>query len=128
MYLIDTNVISEARKKANANPGLARFFKHAIAWASRSTCPRYPWAKRRGVELIRHRGDTAQAEVLEAWLNGILEQYAENILHFDADAAQVWGRESLTPSMSLTSRSRPSLGQRSNGRYAQYRRFPRHWR
>ena len=44
---------------------------------------------RRGIERVRHRGDTDQAEVLEAWLNGILEQYAENILHFDADAAQV---------------------------------------
>ncbi len=93
MYLIDTNVISEARKQANANPGVAAFFKQAAA----SDEPVYLSAisvgeLRRGVELIRHRGDTAQAELLEAWLNGILEQYAENILPFDADAAQVWGR------------------------------------
>ncbi|MGO8952728.1 MAG: type II toxin-antitoxin system VapC family toxin [Rhodomicrobium sp.] len=93
MYLIDTNVISEARKKANANPGVAAFFKHAVA----ADEPVYLSAisvgeLRRGVELIRHRGDTAQAELLEAWLNGILEQFKENILPFDADAAQVWGR------------------------------------
>ncbi len=93
MYLIDTNVISEARKKANANPGVAAFFERAAA----SDEPVYLTAisvgeLRRGVELIRHRGDTARAEALEAWLNSILEQYAENILPFDADAAQVWGR------------------------------------
>jgi len=91
--LIDTNVISEARKKANANPGVAAFFKHAAA----SNEPVYlstisVGELRRGAGLIRHRGDTVQAELLEAWLNGILEQYAENILPFDADAAQVWGR------------------------------------
>jgi predicted nucleic acid-binding protein len=93
MYLIDTNVISEARKKANANPGVAAFFKHAVA----SSEPVYlstisVGELRRGVELIRHRGDTVQAERLEAWLNSILEQFAENILPFDTDAAQVWGR------------------------------------
>jgi toxin FitB len=93
MYLIDTNIISEARKKANANPGVAAFFEKAIA----SGEPVYLSAisvgeLRRGVELIRHRGDTVQAELLEAWLSCILEQFAENILPFDADAAQVWGR------------------------------------
>ncbi len=93
MYLIDTNVISEARKKANANPGVADFFKRAVARDE----PVYLSAisageLRRGVELIRHRGDSGQAELLEAWLNSIIEQFAENILPFDADAAQVWGR------------------------------------
>jgi predicted nucleic acid-binding protein len=93
MYLIDTNVISEARKKANANPGVAAFFKQAVA----ADEPVYLSAisvgeLRRGVELIRYRGDTVQADLLEEWLNSILEQFAENILPFDADAAQVWGR------------------------------------
>ena len=93
MYLIDTNVISEARKKANANPGVTAFFQQAVA----SDEPVYLSAisvgeLRRGVELIRHRGDTVQAQALEAWLNGILEQFKENILSFDADAALVWGR------------------------------------
>jgi predicted nucleic acid-binding protein len=47
---------------------------------------------RRGVELIRHRGDIEQAKRLEAWLTIVLEQFGENILAFDADTAQVWGR------------------------------------
>jgi toxin FitB len=93
MYLIDTNVVSEARKGANANPGVVDFFKHVVA----ANEPVYLSAVsvgelRRGVELIRHRGDSDQAKLLEAWLTNILEQFGENILAFDADAAQVWGR------------------------------------
>jgi hypothetical protein len=47
---------------------------------------------RRGIELIRRRGDTDQAVLLEAWLTVVLAQCGDNILVFDADAAQAWGR------------------------------------
>jgi len=47
---------------------------------------------RRGVELIRYRGDTAQAALLEQWLGGLLQVYADRVLPFDVEAAQVWGR------------------------------------
>lgn len=30
--------------------------------------------------------------MLEAWLLLVLEQYRDNVLDFDAEAAQVWGR------------------------------------
>ena len=46
---------------------------------------------RRGVELIRHRGDKIQAESLEAWLQTMLDDYADNILDFTATESQVWG-------------------------------------
>jgi len=93
VYLIDTNVISEARKGAKADPGVTDFF-------SRLTTEQIPaylsvvtvGELRRGVELIRHRGDTRQAEVLAFWLDEILDQYAGNILPLDTEAAQVWGR------------------------------------
>ena len=93
MYLVDTNVISEARKGAKANPGVIDFFKQVIA----ANEPVYLAAVsmgeiRRGVEIIRHRGDLEQAKLLEAWLRNVLEQFGENILAFDADTAQVWGR------------------------------------
>jgi toxin FitB len=93
MYLIDTNVVSEARKSASANPGILDFFKHVVAAAE----PVYLSAVsvgelRRGVELIRHRGDIDQAKRLEQWLTMVLEQFAGSILALDADAAQVWGR------------------------------------
>ncbi len=46
---------------------------------------------RRGVELIRRRGDADRAKRLEAWLTTVVESFGERILAFDADAAQVWG-------------------------------------
>jgi len=47
---------------------------------------------RRGAELIRYRGDTRQANMLERWLEALLAEYSENVLPFDADVAQLWGR------------------------------------
>jgi hypothetical protein len=46
---------------------------------------------RRGVELVRRRGDAGQARHLENWLASVVEWFSERILAFDADAAQVWG-------------------------------------
>jgi predicted nucleic acid-binding protein len=93
VYLIDTNVVSETRKKERANPGVVGFFDHLVA----SGEPFYlsvvsVGELRRGVELIRHRGETDQAGLLEAWLTMVLDRYGESILAFEADAAQVWGR------------------------------------
>jgi predicted nucleic acid-binding protein len=36
--------------------------------------------------------DDAQALLLESWLESIFNDYAFNILGFEADAVQVWGR------------------------------------
>lgn len=93
MYLIDTNVISEARKGPKSDPGVRAFF----AKVARQGIPVFisvitVGELRRGVELIRHRGDTQQAERLEHWLQGVVGEYQDNLLDFDRDAAQVWGR------------------------------------
>lgn len=93
MYLIDTNVISEARKQTRANSGVLAFFDevatadHAI-YLSTITIGEL----RRGVELIRNRGDLDQAVMLENWLIEILTLFSQRILAFDTEAAQVWGR------------------------------------
>ena len=47
---------------------------------------------RRGVELIRHRGDQPQAELLEQWLTEVLQTYGHRVLDLDGEAAQIWGR------------------------------------
>ena len=93
MYLIDTNVVSEARKGAKANPGVVDFFRYA----AEADQPLYlsvvtVGELRRGVDLIRHRGDGQQAARLEGWLGNVIEQFATNILTLDIEAAQVWGR------------------------------------
>jgi toxin FitB len=47
---------------------------------------------RRGVEIIRHRKDTQRAKRLELWLENLLAKYADHILDFGHEEAQVWGR------------------------------------
>lgn len=93
MFLIDTNVVSEGRKGAKANPGVRRFLAQAQAHEWRLYLSVVTVGElRRGVERIRHRGDFAQANQLEAWLQQTLHDYADCILRFGAETAQVWGR------------------------------------
>ena len=93
MYLIDTNVISEARKKAKANAGVIKFFNHVASTGEAVYLSVVTVGElRRGIELIRLRGDAEQATLLEEWLTIVLDEYADNVLAFDADAAQIWGR------------------------------------
>jgi len=42
--------------------------------------------------MIRYRGDGAQAKRLESWLDRVTNDYADAILPFDQEAAQIWGR------------------------------------
>ena len=93
MYLVDTNVISEARKRSKGNRGVRAFFEQAIEdetplFISVVTVGEL----RRGVELIRHRGDVRQANQLDKWLVALLTEYQDHILDIDQDIAQVWGR------------------------------------
>jgi toxin FitB len=93
MYLLDTNIISELRKRDRANSGIIRFFdrlteQEAISYLSVITIGEL----RRGVDIIQHRGDFSQAKSLENWLQTILDSYAENILDFGREEAQIWGR------------------------------------
>jgi toxin FitB len=93
MYLVDTDVISEARKGAKAHAGVRAFF----AEVAREQQPLYLSAVtigelRQGVEGIRHRGDRPQAQLLARWLSRVTREYAQAILSFDEETAQVWGR------------------------------------
>lgn len=92
MYLIDTNVISEARKHARANRGVRAFFRQVIVERIPTFISVITVGElRRGVELIRHRGDRRQAERLERWLEALLTEYQDRILAIDVDIAQLWG-------------------------------------
>ena len=93
MYLLDTNIISERRKRDRANPGVTRFFRQIaeeeiITYLSVITIGEL----RRGVDIIQYRGDVTQAKSLETWLQIIIDRYAENILDFGREEAQIWGR------------------------------------
>lgn len=93
MYLVDTNVISEVRKRDRADKGVIAFFRKAAQddvdlYLSAVTVGEL----RRGVEIIRHRGDKPQATRLENWLDGVLREFASNILAVDEEVGQLWGR------------------------------------
>jgi predicted nucleic acid-binding protein len=93
MFLIDTNVVSEARKGTKANSGVTAFFNDVSATGAAVYLSAISVGElRRGVELIFHRGDIDQARRLDIWLTGVVEEFGEKILAFDADAAQVWGK------------------------------------
>jgi predicted nucleic acid-binding protein len=91
MYLVDTNVISESRKGAGAHPGVRKFWRHvdesdvyvAVQTIGEIRC---------GIEIVRGRGDDAQAERLERWLEKLAKNFEDRILSFDQAAAQVWGK------------------------------------
>ena len=93
MYLVDTDVISEARKRDRGNPGVQAFFERAgeegiELYLSVVTIGEL----RQGVERIRYRGDKTQADRLERWLLQLTTVYADRILPLDEETAHVWGR------------------------------------
>ncbi|CAA9892858.1 PilT protein domain protein (fragment) [Candidatus Methylobacter favarea] len=90
MYLIDTHVISEIRKGEKANAGVRQFFDAA----SHDNTPLFISSitmgeLQRGVDLIFHRSDTLQGNLLENWLNSILAHYQDNILSIDSEIARI---------------------------------------
>jgi len=103
MYLLDTNVISELRKKTRANSGVRRFIGRVTEEGDRLFISVVTLGElRRGVELIRYRGDSRQANQLEKWLQGLVVEYREQILDITPDIAQLWGYlRSLHPENAL---------------------------
>ena len=91
MYLIDTNIVSELRKGNATNRGVIEFFYNAtatdqICYLSVVTIGEL----RRGIEMIRHRGDLKQAGALQNWFSQIVDQYSNNILPVDHEVAAIW--------------------------------------
>ncbi len=87
-YLLDTNVISEARKP--------RGDERVKRWVSSVPVEDLYLSVltlgevRRGIGLLERR-DPEQAEVYEAWLTTILRDYADRIIPIGAEAAEEWG-------------------------------------
>lgn len=91
MYLIDTNIISEKRKGRKSSIGVQKFWRSVDEdelFLSAQTVGEL----RRGVEIIKHRGDVAQGKKLELWFALIMDDFCERILSFDEECAQVWGK------------------------------------
>ncbi len=86
--LIDTNVLSEIRKRDRANPGVLSWFESADSttlWLSVLVIAEI----RLGVERIRHR-DLSQATQLGRWIERIEHEFANRILPIDVAVATRW--------------------------------------
>jgi predicted nucleic acid-binding protein len=91
--LVDTDVISEARKGDQGNAGVRAFFSQASEEGTELYLSAVTVGElRQGVERIRHRGDKSQAQRLEHWLLRVTSAYADRILPLDEETAHVWGR------------------------------------
>ncbi len=93
MYLVDTDVISEARKGDQGNAGVRAFFSRATQEGAELYLSAVTIGElRQGVERIRHRGDKLHAQRLEEWLLRVTSAYADRILPLDEETAHIWGR------------------------------------
>ena len=89
-FLIDTNVISELRKRNRCDTNVARWYDACPPdeiYLSVLTIGEI----RRGVESIRLR-DPKAAMALDGWLQRVLAEHEDHILPVDHAAAEEWGR------------------------------------
>ena len=88
-YLLDTNVVSELRKR-HPDPRVLAWYD-GIASADLYVSVLTVGEIRLGIERLR-RKDAAQADLLEQWLIGLQVTYADHIVDVDTDVAEHWGR------------------------------------
>lgn len=98
-YLVDTNIVSELRKKRRCDPGVAAWFAQVPSeeiYLSALTLGEI----RKGIESLRRR-DAASAEVLDRWLHELAADYAGRILPIDQAIAEQWGRFNVPDPLSM---------------------------
>ena len=88
-YLVDTNVVSELRKKHRANPQVAAWFGQHVPhelFLSVLTISEL----RRGAARMRRR-DPAAGKALDTWVTSVEDQYRGRLLPVDRTVAEKWG-------------------------------------
>jgi toxin FitB len=88
-FLLDTNVVSEVRKK-EPNPGVSEWFASVPA-DQLFLSVLVVGEIRQGIERLI-RPDPAQAEIYEQWLYRLVNAYGDRIVPITARVAEVWGR------------------------------------
>ena len=89
-YLLDTNVLSETRKRRR-DPGVTE-------WIA-ATPPERLYLSvltvgeiEQGVARLARRGDQEQAAAFESWLDGVLDAFEGRIFPVTVQIARQWGR------------------------------------
>lgn len=90
MFLLDTNVISELRKRDKCDARVAVWYA-GIPEGDLFISVVVAGELRKGVERLSRR-DPRQAEALDRWLREVERSYADRVLPIDARVADVWGR------------------------------------
>lgn len=91
--LVDTNVISELKRGANAAPRVVAWFA-AIAPQNIFTSVIVLGEIRRGIELVARR-DKQQADALERWYALVRERLGNRVLAVDESVMALWARISV---------------------------------
>lgn len=89
-YLLDTNVVSELRKRTRASDAVSSWFAE-VDTNDLFLSALVVGELRQGTERIRRR-DPIAAERLERWMLALVESYGERILPVDQRIADLWGR------------------------------------
>lgn len=88
-FLLDTNIVSELRRP-RPHAGLISWFdaqSSRVLFLSIVSLGEV----RQGVEQLRSR-DAKQADLLDRWLNGLMQFYEDRLLYVDGAVADEWGR------------------------------------
>jgi toxin FitB len=88
-YLLDTNVVSELRRR-RPNREVVRWIEDAPT-TSLFLSVLVVGEIRQGVERLRSR-DSIQAGLLEEWLEGLRRDFTDRILPVTTPVAEAWGR------------------------------------
>jgi toxin FitB len=88
-YLLDTNVVSEIRKKA-PNSGVSAWLA-SVPDDELFLSVLVVGEIRQGIERLARR-DLAKAEILEQWLSRLVHAYGDRIVPITVRVAEAWGR------------------------------------
>ena len=92
-FLLDTNVISEIRKRDRAHPNVSQWV--AVTPVKEIGTSLVVLAEiRRGIELKR-RNDLNQAEALDRWLAQMRTRLGDRVLPVDEPIAETWAMMSV---------------------------------
>jgi predicted nucleic acid-binding protein len=92
-FLLDTNVISEIRKRDRAHPNVSRWVANTPV-REMGTSVLALAEIRRGIELKR-RSDPRQADALDRWFAQMRIRLGERVLPIDEPIADAWARMSV---------------------------------